>query len=335
MRAAVRTAPGRIDIVERPEPTSPQGWVPVRIRAVGICGGDLLYFRDVGPVHAGTTPFIVCHEAVGTTPDGRRVVIDPLLVCDTCEVCRSGTPQYCAQRRDMGYGADGLATETVLVPEHRLIPVPDGVGDAEATVAHPLAAVVHALDRVALGSEGLRPGNRALVLGPGPAGLLFALRLAALGLHVTLAGRPSHRLELAAELGITAQELAALPTRLADVREPFDLVIEATGATELQSQAVVLVRPGGTLLLYSPGTFVLDVNLVFRRELRLVGSSGAPPPTIAEAMRLIAERTVPVGALLTHTFALDEIQGAFEQASAPPEQRGDLVKALVTVGEAP
>lgn len=326
MRAAVRTAPRRIEVVERPQPRDREGWVPVRIRQVGVCGGDLRYFQNSGPVHAGNTAYVVCHEAVGVTPDGQRVVIDPLLVCESCAECRAGRSQYCAQRRDMGYGADGLASEVVQVPWHRLHPVPDHMSDAEAAVAHPLAAVVHAVDRVVV-----RAGQRAIVLGPGPAGLLFALLLGSRGLDVTLAGRPSARLDLAASLGLGTLDVAAAAGDVPTPLDGFDLAVEATGAEAVQALAPALVRPGGTLLLYSPGSFTLDVNVVFRRELHLVGSSGAPPPTIPQALQLIARGTVPVRRLISDVFPLEEIQRAFELASAPPDRRSDFVKALVTV----
>lgn len=327
MKAAVRIAPRVIEVVDRPVPTARADQIPVRIRSVGVCGGDLLYYRDQGPVHSGSTAFVVCHEALGETPEGERVVIDPLLSCGHCASCENGKPQWCADRRDMGYGADGVAAEIITISPEQIHRVPDSVSDNNATLAHGLAAVLHALKKV-----DVSPGQRAFILGPGPAGLLFGLRLGSLGVEVTLAGRPSPRLRLAESLGMDAIQASRLEEFASESHELFDLVIETTGALDIQARTPSLIRSGGTLLLYAPGVFPLDVNLVFRQELHIFGSTGAPD-TIPDALHLLGEGRFDVAPLITDVYPLNRIDDAFERAVAPPSQRGDFVKALVNVAK--
>ena len=323
----MRVEPRRITVLDRPAPVPADGEVLLRPLLAGVCGGDLMYFTDAGHVAGVTEAYVVCHEVlaevVGT---GARVVIDPMVHCGTCGFCTTARPQLCHRRRDRGYGADGVAAELISVPADKVFAVPDGVPDEAAAVAHGLAAVLHALDQADTG----RPPDTALVLGPGPAGMMFALVLRARGADVVLAGRPSSRLRHAAALGLRTVELgSALVGALAD--DSFDLVVETTGAASVQEAALPLARRGGTYLLYAPGRFTLDATMVFRREIRVQGSTGVTG-RMDDALRVLRDGAVPVADLVTHTFGLDHVQEAFELASSPPGPRGHLVKALIDVG---
>ena len=325
MKAAVRVAPKTIELEEWAPPEEEPTKVPVHIAYAGICGGDLMYFRHQGPVHAQSDAYVVCHEAVGHTLDGRRVVIDPLLACGTCAACLAGEEQWCPSRRDMGYSAHGVAREVVAMAPDRIHPVPDALSDTAATLAHGLAAVMHALDKVSTG-----PDTEAVVLGPGPAGMFFALQLRANGANVTLVGRESPRLALARSLGLSVVSLQTADAAWRNLAGEFDVAIETTGSSSIQAQAPTVLRTGGVLLLYAPGEFNLDANVVFRRELQIVGSTGATGK-IPAALSAIADRVAEFDALVSHVFPFDRVQEAFTQAIAPPDERGDFMKALIAV----
>jgi 2-desacetyl-2-hydroxyethyl bacteriochlorophyllide A dehydrogenase len=345
MRAAIRTAPRRVEVVDVSEPARRDDEALVRVEYVALCGGDLQYFRgpmpfrDAIPGYADR-PYIVCHEAVGTVVEaspgghvrpGDRVTIDPQHRCEHCAFCLSGSIELCPERRDMGYSADGAAADLVSVPAHRVFPVPAAASSRAAAATHGLAAVLHALTSVSLDRV-----ERALVTGPGPAGLMFSMSLRAklANAEIALLGRASPRLDIAASLGITPLPLER--TTFDTLRyewgrgSGYDLIVETTGAADIVEQALWCARPKGTLLLYAPTTFRLDGNVVFRRELRLVGSTGATGG-MEPALELIADSRVPLERILTHDFDLSEIQDAFELATAPPEERGGLLKAVVRV----
>lgn len=301
--------------------------VLLRMKHVGICGGDLAYFLDAGHAAGVTEAFVTCHEGLGTVIDGPSdllgidVVVDPLITCNSCTYCRGGRPQLCARRRDMGYGADGVAAEFVLAPLTRVHRLPAGIDPHAAVLAHGLAAVLHALAK-----EPIAAIRTALIFGCGPAGFMFALVLRSQGVHATIVGRSEPRLNLARGLGIAVQPLAKAPADglLAD------LVIETTGARDVQELSVTKVRSGGDLLIYAPGSFRLDATDVFRREIRLRGTTGAFE-TIPSAIDLIADGTLPLQNLVTHCFPIAAGQEAFDLAVARPEDRGGFLKAVLCV----
>jgi 2-desacetyl-2-hydroxyethyl bacteriochlorophyllide A dehydrogenase len=347
MKAAIRVEPGRIEIKDVPEPAAEPGRSLVRVDAVSLCGSDLHYYRGPMPWHETVpgedAPFIVCHEMVGTVVDspdpspwspGDRVVLDPQHRCRKCPACRAGDIELCPERLDMGYSADGVAAGFVVADNDRLIGVPPEVPPDVAAATHGFAAPLHALGAVDLSAV-----RRALVTGPGPAGLMFAMALLAKleDGEVSLAGRRSPRLDIARRVGAQVIELG--DHGLADAAfdwhrdSGFDLVVDTTGAAPVIEQAVACLAPRGTLLLYAPTSFTLDGNAVFRRELRVVGSTGAHRG-MTEAVQLISSGRVPLAEIITHRFPLTEIEDAFRMAMAGPGNRGDFLKGVVLMDPA-
>jgi threonine dehydrogenase-like Zn-dependent dehydrogenase len=325
MKLLVRPNPGRLEIVERQKPSrEAEDDVLIQIQTVGICGGDLTYFRGTGHTLGITESYVVCHEAVGVVLEGpqhllgKNVVIDPLITCGVCESCMKGRPQLCGSRKDMGYGADGVAAELVVVPESRTYLMSKDLALPTGVLVHGLAAVLHSLSKVLVDQI----PKTAAVYGPGPAGLMFAIRLKELGVDVTLVGRNSWRLELAQELGIRIARIGLDEEK--DISA--ELVIETTGASDVLEEALNRVASGGTLLLYAPGTFKVEATRVFRKELKIIGATGAIG-TMQKAMDILALNPAPYERLLTHNFPISSGQAAFELATAEPATRGEFLKA--------
>ena len=325
MKLLVRPNPGRLEIVERQKPSrEAEDDVLIQIQTVGICGGDLTYFRGTGHTLGITESYVVCHEAVGVVLEGpqhllgKNVVIDPLITCGLCESCMKGRPQLCGSRKDMGYGADGVAAELVVVPESRTYLMSKDLALPTGVLVHGLAAVLHSLSKALVDQI----PTTAAVYGPGPAGLMFAIRLKELGIDVTLVGRNSWRLELAQELGIRIARIGQDKEK--DISA--ELVIETTGASDVLEEALNRVAPGGTLLLYAPGTFKVEATRVFRKELKIIGATGAIG-TMQKAMDILALNPAPYERLLTHNFPISNGQAAFELATAEPATRGEFLKA--------
>lgn len=231
----------------------------------------------------------------------------------------------------MGYTADGVAAELLSVPNDRLFRVPPEISTDAAAATHGLAAPLHALQAVDLSGV-----ERALVTGPGPAGLMFAMALLTKlrTPDVSVAGRPSPRLDIVRSVGarpvvLGDEGLAGLAFDWTE-GSGFDLVVDTTGAADVLEAAVQCLAPRGTLLLYAPNTFTLDGNAVFRRELKVIGSTGAQRGMV-EALELLRSGAVSLEKILTHRFELADIEAAFRLAMAGPSERGNLLKVVVTV----
>ncbi len=338
MRAVRVGAEGTVSVVEMPSPRIGPGEALLKTRVVGICGSDLLdwYVRR----KAGT---ILGHEVAGEIVEvgsgvrefapGDRVVPHHHAPCLTCDACRKGRFVHCREWRSSRLDPGGMA-ELVRIPEGNLSRdtwrIPEGLSDEEASFTEPLATVVKALRRAALG-----PGQSILVVGLGTAGQL-AVRLArASGAsRVVGADRISSRAELA-RAGGADEVFEAGAGGSGDVARRsagrlYDVVFVCPGKVEAMRESAGLAAPGGTVLLFTMSgpdvTWTLSPFDLYFREVRIVPSYSCGPEDTREALNLLASRRVAVADLVTHRFSIGQAPEAFARARDPD---GSL-KVLIT-----
>ena len=185
----------------------------VEVHGAGVCGTDLHIASDGYPTRP---PVIMGHEVAGVVV-GLGDDVDPAwlgarVACEThhqvcdCVYCRDGRRNLCFNKTSMGSFVDGGFASHVVVPATLLHRVPDGVSDHAAALTEPLACVCHLLlDPPVAGA-----GDRVLVTGPGPMGLLAAQVARACGATVTVVGLPADapRLAVASGLGFATAHSA-------------------------------------------------------------------------------------------------------------------------------
>ncbi|TQF77404.1 zinc-binding dehydrogenase [Elioraea sp. Yellowstone] len=242
----------------------------VRVHAAGICGSDLHAYHGHDPRRV--PPLILGHEAVGRTPDGRRVVVNPLIPCGRCARCAEGRTHLCPERRMLGMQLPGCFAEAVAVPEANLIPVPPHAGDVAAALAEPAACVLHALHLCARALARPVAEARALVIGGGAIGLLAALYLKAWGARgVRLAETAAAR---RATVVRTDAAEAFDPRAMPPEAGAFDLVFDAVGTAPTRRMASAAAAPGGVLLHIglqdNDGGF--DARRITLQEIAVLGS---------------------------------------------------------------
>lgn len=270
MKALVFTAAGVVELLDRPEPAVADDETLVSVRASAICGSELHGFRSVG---FRIPPLIMGHEFAGTTPDERRVVVNPLLSCGHCDLCQRGLPQLCRERALIGVNRDGGFAERVSVPTTALRTLPENIDWNAAALIEPLANAVHAWSLV-----GQNP-NRVGVIGAGPIGLVCALLAATHGVEVVISDVSAERRATAETLRLNAVDSLA---------GEFDGVIDAVGLASSRRDAVERCRPGGTAVWI--GLAADDVELagnpIVRTGKRIVGSFAYTPDEFDMAVEL-------------------------------------------------
>src|SRR5262249_52483101 len=180
MRSVQLVAPERVELREMPDPPEPgPGEVTVRVRAVGLCGSDLHYYKEGSCAgYPAMYPFVLGHEPAGEAAaggagvedltSGQRVAIEPAITCGCCEFCRAGRHNLCEKLVFMGgLQVPGLLREWATIPASNATPIPTGMSCTTATVVEPLAVVLHAFELTRL-----EPGETVAVMGAGPIGLL-------------------------------------------------------------------------------------------------------------------------------------------------------------------
>jgi threonine dehydrogenase-like Zn-dependent dehydrogenase len=224
MRAWVLGDPGEVTLTEKPVPSPQKAELLVRIDAVAICATDLEIIHHGPPAQIqGDLPFnknfTPGHEYMGTVVAlgagvdeyriGQRVTVEIHAGCGQCKRCREGMYTSCLNygmnygdvnkgHRANGFTTDGGFTEYAVNHINTIIPVPDDMSDAEATLVVTAGTAMYGLTELG----GLVAGESVVVTGPGPIGLMGVAVAKALGAEpVFLTGTRDNRLELGRQLG--------------------------------------------------------------------------------------------------------------------------------------
>ncbi|MBL9137802.1 MAG: zinc-binding dehydrogenase [Verrucomicrobiales bacterium] len=306
MRAAVLHGREDVRIQEVPEPGLQHGEVRIAIRAALTCGTDLKVFRRGYHAKMIVPPAVFGHEFAGVISElgpgvegwkpGDRVVAANSAPCSRCFHCECAQEHLC----DDLLFLNGAYAESIVVParivERNLLPLQPGTDFTDAALTEPLACVVQGLEESRVIS-----GQRLLIIGCGPIGLMFVRLAAHAGAHVTAVGRGKGRLDAARRLGAaevvnaTAHPDWFKDTSLRGARG-FDVVIEAVGKPEVWEQAVQVVRKGGLVNFFGgcpAGTSItLDTGLVHYSNLTLLASFHHTPRSIRRALRWIEDGVI-------------------------------------------
>ncbi|HEV2927481.1 MAG TPA: NAD(P)-dependent alcohol dehydrogenase [Propionibacteriaceae bacterium] len=307
-----------------PEPGPLQ--VLVEVAAVGICGSDVHYF-DHGRIadFVVREPLVLGHEASGTiraigaevtdrTP-GQRVALEPQETCGRCRECLSGRYNLCPQVRFFATPpVHGAFAQYVLLDAIRAHPVPDELSDEAAALIEPLSVAVWAAHKVAVG-----PGDRVLVIGAGPVGLLCADVARARGAAwVGVSDTNDHRLAVAADRG-ASQTINVASESLVEGIEPVDVVLECSGATPAVQSAFTVAAPAARIVLVGLGApaIELPVATIQIRELTVTGTFRYAN-TYPAAIALAASGAVDLDSLVTARFGLEQVAEALSVSKTDP-----------------
>jgi threonine dehydrogenase-like Zn-dependent dehydrogenase len=288
VKALVFTAPGKVELLDVPEPDPAPGEVLVEVRAAGICGSELHGARRPG---FRQPPLIMGHEFAGIGAGGEAVVVNPILSCGRCPECRRGLRHVCREREIIGVHRAGGFAERVAVPASALRPLPPGLPWEAAALIEPAANAVHAWNQAggALGAGGAAgadaaKGARVAVIGCGAIGLLCA---------ATALSGGAGRVEVT---DLSPARLAAAQRLGAEVADPglsgeYDVVIDAVGSAATRAASVAHQRPGGVAVwLGLAGEEAgFDGNALIRSEKRVLGSFAYRDEEFAQAMARIQD----------------------------------------------
>ncbi|MBE7210740.1 MAG: zinc-binding dehydrogenase [Gluconacetobacter diazotrophicus] len=291
--------PFRLEAVSIPEPGA--GEVRVRIAACGLCRTEL-HLRD-GLLDLGRRGFTVGHEIAGTV-DALGAGADPVLLgrpvavyyyegCGACPPCTDGEPNLCvAPRRQPGFTDDGGLAEWIAVPAANCVPLPPHLSlPAAAPLGCAGSTAVHACRLAAL-----RAGERVVVHGAGGVGFALIQVARVAGARVTALARDPAQLALCRELGAEhVVDLSASADPVSDAAghagaAGADVVFELAGTSDTMARSVAMLGRKGRLVLigYTADDFRVHPIPLIVREARVIGSVGATPDDLREAVRLAA-----------------------------------------------
>ena len=323
MRAAVYRAPRELSVEQRAVPEVGPDDALIEVSHCGVCGTDLhLVLEGMGrPGSVGGHEYsgrvVALGERTAGWEIGDAVVGGPRASCGACAPCRANRPSLCSDR---GFGDpsgyEGAFADYVLVHGSQLVRVPDGLALRTAALAEPLAVALPALTVAAI-----QPGQRALVSGAGPLGLLAVAALRARGIDDVRVSEPApSRLARAGAVGGTtllepdALDNPAMPFDL--VEDAVDVVFECSGNPAAMELGLAQLVPTGSLVLVGTGMRrpKLDHNRILMNELRVTGAYCYDANGLPDAVALIASGGLPTDELIEPTdVPLDDLFGALER----------------------
>jgi L-iditol 2-dehydrogenase len=324
-RAAVLVRAGEIVIEDRPMPEPGPREVLVEISAVGVCGSDVHYYEHgrIGDFVV-EAPIVLGHESAGRVAAvgelvtrhavGDRVTLEPGVPCGRCRECRAGRYNLCA---DVVFFAtppvDGAFANFVAIHEDFAFALPDDLSDEAGALMEPLSVGIWACRKA-----GVTAGDRVLVTGAGPIGLLaMQVALAFGATEVTITDVSPERLALAERTGATRTVRADLEG-LGDLEA--DALIECSGHPAALASGIAALRPAGTAVVVGmgPGTTAeIPLALVQAHEIWLTGTFRYAN-TYPTAIALASAGRVDLEAIVTGHFGLDEAEAALRAVREDP-----------------
>jgi threonine dehydrogenase-like Zn-dependent dehydrogenase len=328
LKAVVKTrsGDGYVKFLEVDEPKISSSEVLLEVRAAGICGSDIRFYR--GKVKLPRTPVILGHEfsarIIQVGKDVRHFDVGDRVTCEThayvcgqCGFCRTGKYNLCSSRKAYGHDVDGAFANYVKARPDILHHLPQNLSFDEAAITEPLCVVLNGIHKLSIS-----PGSVIAILGPGPIGLLSLQVVKQYQPYLTIVTgteRREERLSLAGKLGADETIIVQKEDSIQKILEltgksGVDIVIECSGSPNALSQALEIVKKEGQILQlgYSSDDLRFTNDIICLKAIKLMGSFSHNWIIWEQAINLLAKRYIDVKSIVSHTFSLDKWKEGFK-----------------------
>jgi threonine dehydrogenase-like Zn-dependent dehydrogenase len=332
MRGVTFLGERKLALAEFPDPEPGPRDVIVEIKASGMCGSDLKFYRATGstaslglgnvsgPVIAGHEPCGIvaalgADVGEGTARIGARVMVHHYTGCGSCRHCLTGWSQMCVDG-SIVYGVTGHGAHApyMKVPAQTLVPLPDELSFATgAAISCGTGTAYQALRRMKL-----TRGDTIAVVGQGPVGLSATQLAAEMGARVIALDVGAERLARARDFGADAlidpkadDAVAAIKTLTHGVGA--DTALDTSGTPEGRLAAVRGTRAWGVVCFVGEGgNVILEVSPdMLRKQLTIMGSWTFSTAVQGDCARFVVDRKVAVEHLFTHRWQLAQAEEAY------------------------
>ncbi len=323
-----------VELREIPKAACGPDDVLLAVEAVGVCGSDLHMWESTHswPMNY---PVVLGHEFGGVIESvgervrgwkqGDRVVSETAAVVDAdSPLARQGLYNLDPTRRGYGAAVDGAMRRWVPVPARILHHVPDNLPIEKAALTEPCCVAYNAV----VNNGHVKPGDRVLVLGPGPIGLLSAAIARLQGAIVGIVGleRDRPRLVIAEQYGCTALVSGVEEWAREGDGLGVDGVIDAAGVSATLRLALELVRPAGWIskVGWGPQPVGISLDPLVQKNITLQGSFSHNWPIWERVIRLLSTGILNVDPIIGGIWPLDQWRTAFETMHS-----GRIAKAVL------
>ncbi|MHB1454074.1 MAG: zinc-dependent dehydrogenase [Saccharofermentanales bacterium] len=334
MQAARLYGKNQIRIVETDIPAINDNEILLKIRSAAICGTDVRMFQNGAAGVDDQNPLVLGHEVSGVIDRvgsnvtrynaGMRVAVAPNMGCGVCRYCTSGRTHLCADYKAFGINLDGGFAQYMRIPEAavrqgNIIEIKETVSFDEAAINEPFSCAYNGFSQY-----GVFPGDKVLIIGAGPIGLMHAkLARMAGAAKVMIHDLSESRLEQCRQIDpffntISKDSLKEDVLRLTG-SEGLDVCVIACPSPTAQSDSLELMGIGGRICFFgglpkAKEIVPINTNLIHYKQLVITGSTRASVPQYRQTLDFISSGIVSVKEFISGRFTLEEIHKAFELA---------------------
>ena len=279
MQALVYTNTQTLIYREEKNPKLANGESIIKVSASGICGSDMHAYH--GKDDRRIPPLILGHEISGIIDKGKeigkKVVLNPLITCGSCDDCKNGREHLCDKRVILGMNIpierQGGFAEYVSIPDKNIYELPKNLSMKEAPIAEPCAVSLHAVELVEKKLSKSMQDSKVLVIGAGAIGLLCGLILSKIKncKDIIIVDPNDKRLRESLKY---LNAVGLKPNSEKIINNRFEIVFDTVGLEVTRQQAIRCIKPGGIIIhigLTEPsGTF--DFRKMTLQEITFIGT---------------------------------------------------------------
>jgi L-iditol 2-dehydrogenase len=329
MKAVFVASPNGVIVKDVPAPHPKDDEIVVRMRVCGLCGSDL----EKTTISYGMGSTRLGHEPVGEIAkvgnnvtgfkEMERVFTHHHVPCYSCHYCSHDAETMCDSYQLNNLEPCGLSEEFLVSSMHiqrgGVLKLPTSVTDEEASLIEPLACCIRALTKCDL--KGI---DDIVIMGAGPVGIMNALLARDAGVkRVILIDPNEFRLNFGKRMGFEVLHPINDEEKTRSIKDVLsgrgaDLVVVATGNQKAFTQSLKMLRKGGSIILFgvpARSSFVnIDLSFLYANEISILSSYAATEVETNQALKLLADRRLNFGSLITHQFNLENSESAFRCA---------------------
>lgn len=340
MKAACYLKRNDLQIIDLDRPEIGCGEALIKVKYAGICGSDLHVYQGQHPT--ARFPIVPGHEFVGeliklgesTTSEikpGENVVVQPFFSCGLCEPCITGNDNVCTELKLLGAHCNGCFAEYVKVPAKKMCRIPNGTDLKLAALAEPLAVAVHDVRR-----SQLKVGQKALVIGGGPIGLLIAMVARMTGAEIYISEVNSFRINFAKDLGFDvinpAESDFQMQVDKATNGKNFDVVFEVSGSKAGIASMTKLAKVSGMIMIVgmASDSYPVDLMTIFSKQLKLQGVRIHSQEAFCVAVDILVDGRLndQLSKLITRIYNLNDIKKVYNYIESDKEHFKILLEVI-------
>lgn len=326
---------GKLEIQDRSRPSPGRGELLLRVRACGICHGDIM--MRLGAFPFVRFPIVPGHEIAAVVEEvgagvtgwepGSRAGLSVLYTsCGTCAQCRRGAENLCSAWEWTGMMHDGGYADYMIARADYAVPLPDELSDVDVAPLMCAGITVYS----GLLHAGVLPGYKVAVIGLGGLGHLAVLYARAMGARVAAISSHASKREEASRLGAERVILSSegdVAAMLRDWDGGADIIVATAPTVESVTDAFDGLAADGTMLVLGvgPGHIEIDPTQLVMGRRRMMGSPAGSRSELREALRIAAEHGIRPN---VKVFPLSQVADAFAAV-----ERGEIAGRAVLVPE--